>query len=212
MGNPNAVLSDEEFWNSSEFWKQLKAFAETRTLNPWGLAMVVLTRVSFVVPADVVVDGGLFPEDKSYAPLSLMIVCPGESGNGKGLLWSAAKRIIPDVRGGFEASAATSGEGIMAMFAVTGYETSEDGKIDRSQPPFMKFVTSRAVINVDEISALAGGAARQGSTIIPTLLSAWSGAALGSQNKDIEKRRLVLFSWVRLWALVVGCRGRRIGA
>ena len=24
--------------------------------------------------------------------------------------------------------------------------------------------------------------------------------------------RLVLFSWVRLWALVVGCRGRRIGA
>lgn len=202
MGNPNAVLSDEEFWNSSEFWKQLKAFAETRTLNPWGLAMVVLTRVSFVVPADVVIDGGLFPEDKSFAPLSLMTVCPGESGNGKGLLWSAAKRIIPDVRGGFEASAATSGEGIMAMFSVTAYEQTEDGKVDRTQPPYQKFITSRAVINIDEISALAGGAARQGSTIIPTLLSAWSGAALGSQNKDVEKRQSVPAMAYRLCSYV----------
>ena len=187
------INGDAEFWHARSELTYIHDYARACQVSPWALLSVVLARVCAAVPPHVATQP-LYGD--APGTLNLFVAVLGGSGDGKGLTERMARTLLPDIRNATTALP-VSGEGIPAVFA-TRETQEEDGR-----RTVISCINPRALLSVPEITALGGSAKRLGSTLIPTLTSAYSGEALGGFNKN-EANRLMVPEYGYRIALVTG--------
>ena len=80
-----------------------------------------------------------------------------------------------------------SGEGLAQVLFELVEEAGADGKKSRLK----KQVRHNAYLYVDEGQLVGSVGQRQGSTLLPTLRTIWSGGTIGQTNASTERRRIV---------------------
>lgn len=185
-----------DFWLSRPELAHIRTGALSGMCSPDALLAVVLARLASMVPHTTRLDIGLGP-----AGLNL-IVCPvGPSSAGKGLAMDGARRLLPAPAGLREyrdGIGIGSGEGVAEAFMgvvmePTGeqYKTG-DRKGEGKVAPVRQQVRHNILFQLDEGQTLGQMAMRNGSTIMPALRSAWSGATLGQSNARQETTRVIM--------------------
>lgn len=186
-------MNEQEFWDSREDLRYILDYARSKGVRvaPWALLLTTLARLSVIVPPNVVI-----PAFAGGSPMGLnvFVALIGNSGDGKGLTERAARNLIPDIKDAVTTQPA-SGEGVASLFAKRA--TDEEGH------SVLECSTSRALLSIPEITALGGTARRVGSTVVPTLTSAYSGETLGFWNKN-EGNRLQVPEYGYRLSLITG--------
>lgn len=186
-----------DFWTSRPMLEYIRDYARSTRIAPMTLLLDVLARMSALTPPTVVIPPLV---GASPASLNLFVATVGGPGTGKGIASAAAAQLIPDIRGAVTTQPA-SGEGLAAIYANRVPVPEEEG--GHKGETRIHCVTPRALLRVEEIGALAGASSRQGSTVTPTLCSAWSGEALGAFNK-LEANRLTVPAHAYRLSMAVG--------
>lgn len=212
--NPDAY-DNSEFWESTEelvevhsdpFWDQLPILQQIRDWscyhqrNPWGVLMVMIARIGFLISPHVLVDGRLDDDDDpgKLSPLNFYVCGTAASGAGKGVIENSVRAMIPDpegIRSNDSNAAITSGEGMKSFYGHM-QQDRDDGEFH------MQMSTIRQWVSIAEISTLTGNAYRSGSIIEGTLNEAWSGSMLCQANADKAKQVIVPRNAYRLCVYV----------
>lgn len=169
-----------EFYDSTPVLRHLQRLAESRGVAPDALLLTTLCRVLVLAPPRTRIESHL------DTPLSLNFFAGlvGSPGDGKSLTWRVAREVVPmslfpddalDDRG------LSSGEGLIDAFL--GATVEEGGRKTRRQ------VVSAVAFYLDEGRSLFTLGGREGSVLLPTLRSAFSGSTLSTTNADAERRR-----------------------
>lgn len=200
----------EEFWGARDLFKRIRQAAWASGNHPDAVLACVLARASGAVGHEVTFDSGR----GTPGTLSLFVCLLAKSGIGKSEAYGAAANLVrlpsyltgpdnvfadPEVfRDGLGIG---TGEGVAEAFM--GSQEVETGKMvikgrgRNAQPePEMKTVRvavrHRAFFFVDEGETLTKlMRERQGSTLGPTLRTAWSGGTLGQANASDDRFRFV---------------------
>jgi hypothetical protein len=185
-----------DFWATRPELAHIRTGALSGMCSPDALLAVVLARLASLVPHTTRLDIGLGP-----AGLNL-IVCPvGPSSAGKGLAMDGARRLLPapaGVRDYRDGIGIGSGEGVAEAFMGTvmeptgGQYKTGDRKGEDKVAPVRQQVRYNILFQLDEGQTLGQMAMRNGSTIMPALRSAWSGATLGQSNARQETTRVIM--------------------
>ena len=172
-------------WDQRPILGHIRDFALARMCAPAAVLGVVLMRTLATVPPTFV----LPPIIGSHGSLNLFCALAARSGGGKGAAEAAAAAALWHADDIYTAPIG-SGEGIPAQFAHR-----EKGELvrDRYQGQF-------SVPEVDTLKALG---AREGSTIMQQLRSAYSGEKLGFSYRD-PARRLPIDEHTYRLTMVVG--------
>lgn len=160
---------EAKFWTERPFLTRVHQFAQARRVSPWAVLGVTLARIITATPNQL----ALPPLVGSKASLNLFIGLVGPSGAGKGGAEAAAADLLPLP---LRTARIASGEAIAHVY-----------KERQRKEVVWRDDTHAALITVPEIDRLAGQHARQGSTILADLRSAWSGEALGQVAADATR-------------------------
>ncbi|WP_139047389.1 bifunctional DNA primase/polymerase [Rhodococcus erythropolis] len=166
---------EEGFWDSRKELATLRQFAQARMVAPWALFGSALMRVLAVVPPRVVLPALV----GSHGSVNSFVALVGPSGAGKSVSLSAARDAIDLKLGGgssLHVRSVGSGEGLVDQFAAYDAKAKE-----------YVGLRTRVLFAVDEVESLTAQAGRSGSTLFPTLRSAWAGESLGFANRDKTK-------------------------
>lgn len=169
-------VDDEAFWASRAVLTDLRQFARARRVAPWAVLGYVLARAVCAIPPHVVLPALVGSE----ASLNLFVALVGPSGAGKGGASGAAKSWL---RTDPETVIATlgSGEGMAKVYAYKQKPTS-------ANPAWTQVGLESAVLfDAPEVDNLAALSARNSSTLLPQLRSAYSGEELGFSYADPAK-------------------------
>ncbi|WP_235657985.1 hypothetical protein [Mycobacteroides abscessus] len=170
------AVDDEAFWTSRAVLTDLRQFARARRVAPWAVLGYVLARAVCAIPPHVVLPALVGSE----ASLNLFVALVGPSGAGKGGASGAAKSWL---RTDPETVIATlgSGEGMAKVYAYKQKPTS-------ANPAWTQVGLESAVLfDAPEVDNLAALSARNASTLLPQLRSAYSGEELGFSYADPAK-------------------------
>lgn len=182
-----------EFWEARPILEHIRDAAHASLTSPDALLINALARTATLVHPSI----KLPPVVGSTATFDFMGCVVAETSGGKSIASNVAKDLLPDPQRTLHDEERTimfdrpvgSGEGIPQAFMVPEFKEDEDGK---------RKATGRQIVGkqalhlvVDESTGLVAQAQRKGTTIIQTLLSAWSGQTLGQQNASAETRRIV---------------------
>ncbi|SIJ03577.1 Bifunctional DNA primase/polymerase, N-terminal [Mycobacteroides abscessus subsp. bolletii] len=170
------AVDDEAFWASRAVLTDLRQFARARRVAPWAVLGYVLARAVCAIPPHVVLPALVGSE----ASLNLFVALVGPSGAGKGGASGAAKSWL---RTDPETVIATlgSGEGMAKVYAYKQKPTS-------ANPAWTQVGLESAVLfDAPEVDNLAALSARNSSTLLPQLRSAYSGEELGFSYADPAK-------------------------
>lgn len=189
-GIPPSVVPDE-FWRSSQVLRDIRAYAQSRSLGDVPLLAALLGRLSAQL-GPTSIETGLGP-----VPLGEYIGLIGASGRGKSRIIDAAADLLPDlnpaignrlkdsidtdVRSNLLEVREGTGEGLIDSFL--GELDENDREAGRPQ------IYDRMLIPCDEGGQLHTQMLREGSTLGAIVRSAWSAAAQGQQNATKELRR-----------------------
>ncbi len=171
-----------EFWEARPALAHVRAAAWSRNRSPDAVLGSVLARVALLVPPSVrlpAIVGATATVDVIFA-----LIAP--SGIGKSSSATIGAELVPIDDDAVSTDVVVgSGEGLIESYLAMVDEVGADGKT-RS----VKRQVRRAVLAVaDEGQVLAELGKRQGSTIMTTLRSGWSGATLGQANASEATRR-----------------------
>lgn len=199
-GSPARVNLPDEFWRSREALKHIRDAAHARARSADAVLMGVLARLSSMVPATTRVDTGV----GTPASLNLFVVLMGTSATGK----STAARIADGLfhtEGLVSADESTvfaparpvgSGEGLADEYMGTIEDIDpRTGKVVKAR----KQVRAHAMFFADEGASLLEAGSRPGSTLLPVLRQAWTGAPFGQKNASVERDRYVADYAMGLW-------------
>ena len=196
LGEPEADEHDD-FWTARPELTHIREFARARFASPWATLGAALVRVTCHVEPWHVLPGII----GSKVSVNTFLAIVGKSGDGKGAAYAAARDAIR-FDDPLEEIGIGSGEGIAHTYRrFVPPKKDERGHVET--------VRTRALFMADEVDtllALSGG--RAGSTLSPTLRSAWMGADLGHAYADATKR-LALPSHSYRLGLVVGVQPER---
>lgn len=154
--------------SDSDQLRKIHGWAESRQAASWALFGSVLPRVAALTPFTV----QLPPVIGDYASLNIFCATVALSGGGKGKADRVGKRAYP---ADINVVQPGSGEGLAEMFT------------DRRDKPRL----DSAIINANEIDAVAALVGRQGANLLPELKSAWMGEPLGQNNASKATSRHV---------------------
>lgn len=174
-----------EFWETRPLFAHVLQAADSRLVSPDALLVGVLTRFAALIPASVQIPAVV----GSNATFDFIGCVVASSSGGKTISNNVAADLVPGMRKDvlFDAPVG-SGEGLISAFM--GWEKDEAGK--RVGDPSYKFGEYKAIhFNIDEGTGLMEQQARKGTTIVQTMCSAWSGAAMGQLNASMETKRLI---------------------
>lgn len=189
------AMTDDEFFASRPWLKKITAIAHGQFLSVgrWAVLAEVLAFLAARLMPNVRIEGLTAGIDQ---PLNLFVINAGISGLGKGNAWKMARRLIPTE--GVMIPQPASGEAIPAIF-VRREPIDPDDKKSNTQPVCR---TASAIIRYPEAGWLSGASSRQGSTLIPTLESAFSGEQLGGETKKVDNTVVVPDSCYRLCVVI----------
>jgi len=192
---PSSTNLPDSFWQARPKLAQIRQAAHSRTVSPDAVLGVVLARVALVTPCGVVLPALV----GSTATLDTLTALVASSGVGKSAAVKVAAELLPiaidDLVTDFPIG---SGEGIVAAYLGIESEPDANGKMRN----VLKQVRRGVLAIVDEGQVLAEFASRKGSTLMPTLRSAWSGATLGQGNASTETNRRIPAGAYRFVAVV----------
>lgn len=188
---------NEDFWNARPSLIYIRDYARATRIGPYALLADTLAHVSVVTPPNIQLPPltGAMPGSLNY-----YVAVIGEPGAGKGLAEGGARHLVPDLRGAITTQPA-SGEGLAALFSRrVSIPEDEGGSKSRSR---IECANPRALLSLPEIGTLGGVSSRTGSTVVPTLCSAWSGERIGAYNKS-EQNRLAAPAHAYRLSMIVG--------
>ncbi len=184
------------FWEARPILGHIRQAAHHRARSADAVLAFVLARAAAATPPSFV----LPPIVGARGSLNFAAALIGPPGVGK----STAKRIGTELvdldhDGIVDDVPVGSGEGLIESYFQVVDEKGDDGKKVK-----VKRQTKRAVFAyLDEGQALAELGGRKGSTLLPTLRSAWTGDTLGQANASEDRRRRLAAGAYRL-AVVIG--------
>ena len=174
------MLDPETFWHSRAWLQYVHADAKFRRLNPFALLLAVLARLSALTPPNVTVQ--VSPHDRPMS-LNLNVVLVGAAGTGKGKTLREARELLPTPEGNrMQVKKPRTGEGIVTAFVDRTEQRDEDGRIHKGQY-VNKIKTDRVLLELSEVTDLRTAMAGEGSTMLGTLLSGFSGETLGGNTR-----------------------------
>lgn len=164
------VVDDGEFWSRRPELKHIHDTARARGRSPWGYFGVVYARTACIIPPRVVL-----PDlTGAYGSLNCLVALTGLPSAGKSATVDGATRCIQ-----FKQPITTlppgTGEGISKQYARRG----KDGQLDCIRESFLT--------HVDEINQIRALFSRVGASLMPQLLTMFSGGTLGFTNADDAK-------------------------
>lgn len=199
----------EEFWGARDMFKRIRQAAWASQNHPDAVLACVLARAAGAIGHEVKFDSGR----NVPGTLSLFVCLLAKSGIGKSEAYGAASNLVRLPRHLTDATGYAdpeifrdglgigTGEGLAEAFM--GSVEVETGKMvikgrGRNAQPEPEVKTVRAAVRhrafffVDEGETLTKlMRERQGSTLGPTLRTAWSGGTLGQANASDERFRFV---------------------
>jgi len=161
---------------SADFYEQHAALrhvfraARSRQTPPDIVLGAVLGRLAASTPVRTTVNG---------SPLNYIVGYVGESGTGKTTGIRVAQQLVPDIHTNLDGLELGSGEGLVAAYL-------REPRGDEHEPVQEH---TAGLFHVDEGQRLLKLAGRQGSTILETLRTAWSGGTIGTANANKTTRR-----------------------
>ncbi|MUL40396.1 bifunctional DNA primase/polymerase [Streptomonospora sp. PA3] len=194
----------DSFWESRESLRHIRQAAHSRTSSADVVFYATLARMSAMVDYRTRVDTGV----KEPASLNLFVAVVGSSGAGKTSGVSGVRKLMPapadlDFRDGLPMG---SGEGIAEAYYGTVWEEDPSGGTKKDGTPKVvsvrKQVRWNCFFSLDEGENLTKQLERSGTTIGPTLRSAWVGDLLGQANARQETTRVLPRGEYALGALI----------
>ena len=184
----------ETFWNARPSLTHIRQAAHHRVVSADAVLAVVLARTACLIHPSI----QLPPIVGGRGSLNFAAAIVAQSGGGKTAAKAVATDLIPlnhrtDIRDNVTPG---SGEGLIEAFLEFVDDDDGKGKVKR-QTRMSCFVFA------DEGQALIQLGERNGSTILTTLRTAWSGGELGTQNASQETNRRLQEHRYRL-GIVVG--------
>jgi hypothetical protein len=179
---PDAHLPDE-FWAARPELEHIRAAARSRIVAPDAVLGAVLTRIAAITPHMVELPATIgVPIGLTYF---VGIVGPSSAGKSAGA--GVAAELLPAPDHILDRLPIGSGEGMVEILFDL---VTEDG--DNGKPIKVKRQTRHAAIfHIDEGAVLADLGNRQGTTLLPTLRTAYSHGTLGNTNASAERKRIV---------------------
>ena len=186
------VEGEQEFWQAREHLGIIEAYARARMVAPWAVFGTVLARIIACVSPEHTIP----PIVGGHASLNLFVGLVGRSGAGKGAAESVAAEavLLPQP---VETRTPGSGEGILHAYAKRAKDEVE-------------MIQQSIMFSVPEIDSLGAVGARQGSTLMPLIRSAWSGEQLGFTYADPTKNLKIEAHRYRM-TMVAGIQPGRAG-
>jgi len=197
----------EEFWQARPHLRHIVTAARAAECSPDALLIHALARTAtFVHPCFKLpgVEQGLIGKHQTLDFLGCVVA---ETSGGKTLAAGVGELLIPapdppadgsDPPIDFEQKVG-SGEGIAEFFLVPDERTDDEGN---TKVIGRKIGKQGLFMSVDEGTGFTNQTKRNGTTIVATLASAWSGESLGQLNADQATRRLVRGGRVRICAVI----------
>lgn len=175
---PNLSVS---FWQTRPELERLRQAAHAATCSPDAVLGACLARVAALTPPSVQLPAII----GTPATLDIAVAVIGRSGTGKSSSVRCAAELVPIDASDVAEVVLGSGEGLIESYIGEVTETDEDGKRRK-----VRRQVRRAVLaTLDEGQALADLGSRKGSTLMPTIRSAWTGDRLGQANASEDRRR-----------------------
>jgi hypothetical protein len=171
-----------EVWAERPELGAVRVAAHARLVSPDALLGAVLARVAAAVPHTLKVPGIV----GGPVGLTTYVVAVGPPGVGKSAAARVAAELValpPEV----PVAPIGSGEGLVELLHELVTEDDGTGKTHKVK----RQTRYRALVTVDEGSALGELGARKGSTLLSTLRSAWTDAPIGNANASAERRRII---------------------
>lgn len=178
----------DEFWAARSALQHIRVAAYSRSRSADAVLGGVLARVAASVPHKIQIPAIV----GSPSPLSMLVAIIGRSGAGKSSGVDVATELVPitntDILDGVPIG---SGEGLVDAFFEFRTEDGDDTAKGKGRERKKVQTKHGLFASLDEGQALGTMGARQGSTLLPTLRTAWSGGTLGQQNASFERKRIL---------------------
>lgn len=175
-----------EFWEARPLLGQIRQAAWSRRRSPDAVLGTVLARVSALVPPSFGIPGIV----GAPSTMSTFVALVGPSGAGKSSAVHLARDLVQtptSVIGRVIEHGLGSGEGLIELY-MGDVETGEPGKNGRPETERQQKYQG-AIVTLDEGQAMASMGGRNGSTMLSTLRTMWTGASVGQANAQRETRR-----------------------
>lgn len=173
----------DEFWTARPMFQQIRQAAHARGRSADAVFGYLLARASAFIPPTIT----LPPIVGAPAPLSTYVAITGPPGVGKSSALAVAAELLPlpvDLLEVADRLPLGSGEGL-----VDAYFDTVDALAGQGKKPTKRQVRYGLFMSLDEGQTLSEVGNRKGSTILPTLRTAWTGGVVGSTNASAETRR-----------------------
>ena len=172
----------DAFYAARPVLADISQAARARQRSRDAVFHVVLARTAAVVSHQIKIPAIV----GSPAPLTYFAVILAPTGDGKGNAVDIGSALLPVDEHVADQLPIGSGEGLAEVLfdLVTEDDNGKPVKVKRQ-------VRNNAFVNIDEGDALAQLGSRNGSTLLSTLRSVWSGKVIGNTNAARENRRIV---------------------
>lgn len=173
----------DEFWASRAALQHIRAAARSRLVAPDAVLGAILARVAAITPHMVEIPAIV----GSPIGLTYYVGIVGPSSAGKSAAAAVAGELLPAPDHILDRLPIGSGEGFVDILFDLVTEEGENGKKRKVK----RQTRHAAIFHIDEGAVLADLGNRQGTTLLPTLRTAYSHGTLGNTNASSETKRVV---------------------
>lgn len=170
-----------EWWQERPELARIRQAAHDRTVSADAVLGAVLARVAVLTPPTVRLPAVV----GTAGTLDLAVALVAPSGSGKSSAVRVSGDLFPVNRPDVAVVPLGSGEGLIESYLGFVDEVDDQGKTVKVK----RQVRTGVLALLDEGQALAEMGGRKGSTLMPTIRSAWTGDQLGQANATEERRR-----------------------
>lgn len=196
-----------EFWKARDWLTYIHAYAIHQRLNPFALLLTVLARISACIPPNVT---ALAMEGALPMTLNLNVVLIGRPSGMKSSTINHAAQLVPIPDGNaMRTLKPRTGEGIISSFAHREERKDADGK--RMKGEYETVVdTPQRFIELPEITAFTSAVNKQDSTVLETVLNAYSNEEIGGATRGVQSN-IVLPPYSYRLSAVLGAQPTETG-
>lgn len=207
VSGPESVLPlgahlPEDFWRGRPALGHIRQAARARLVSPDAVFGAVLARVAAITPHTVELPAIV----GSPLGLTFYTAVVGAPEAGKSAAVGVAAEMVPAPDRVVDGLPIGSGEGMVETLFEWVEETDDEGKVRKVK----KQTRHGAIFRIDEGSVLGDLGGRRGSTLLPTLRSAYTSGPLGNANASAETRR-ILAGGTYVYGVVMGLQPELAG-
>lgn len=170
-----------EFWAARPVLAHIRQAAQSRGMAPDAVLGCILARVAAMLDPELM----LPPTLAASSSMSFYAAVIGSPAAGKSAARAVAAELLPCDLDRVAAVVLGSGEGIVEAFFDWVDEVGPESKVKKVK----KQTRTGLIVSLDEGQALADLGKRNGSTLLATLRTMWTGDEAGASNAAQETKR-----------------------